>query len=77
MRALQEQLDALPDLSHDSLQSVALLEAIANETMRLHPPVPAGTQRMTPPQGLTIGDVYIPGDTTVQVSSYTIFRGMP
>ncbi|KAL2166799.1 hypothetical protein VTG60DRAFT_2152 [Thermothelomyces hinnuleus] len=42
--------------------------------MRLHPPVPSGTQRMTPPEGLWIGDRFIPGDTIVQVPSYTVFR---
>jgi cytochrome P450 family 628 len=73
---LQQQFDALPNLAHDNLQTVELLDAVINETLRLHPPVPSGTQRVTPPQGLRIGDNFIPGDVIVQVPSHTVFRGM-
>ncbi|KAI1124607.1 putative cytochrome P450 oxidoreductase, partial [Nemania abortiva] len=71
---LQQQFDALPDLTHDNLQTIELLDAVINETLRLHPPVPSGTQRVTPPEGLRIGDTFIPGDVIVQVPSYTVFR---
>lgn len=54
--------------------TVPLLDAVINETMRLHPPVPSGTQRVTPPEGLWIKDRFIPGNTIVQVPSYTVFR---
>ncbi|KAI0534986.1 putative cytochrome P450 oxidoreductase [Xylaria digitata] len=74
VRALQKELDALPDLAHDNLQTIELLDAVINETLRLHPPVPSGTQRVTPPEGLRIGDKLIPGDVIVQVPSYTVFR---
>lgn len=47
-----------------------------NETLRLHPAVPSGTQRLTPKEGLTVGDRYVPGDVMVCVPSYTVFRGM-
>ncbi|KAK4466832.1 Tryprostatin B 6-hydroxylase [Cladorrhinum samala] len=73
-KALQSELDALPDLSHDNLITIPLLDAIINETMRLHPPVASGTQRVTPPEGLHVGGQYIPGDTIVYVPSYTVFR---
>ncbi|KAK2616801.1 hypothetical protein QQS21_000178 [Conoideocrella luteorostrata] len=74
MERVQKELDALPSLAHDNLIKVDLLDAVINETLRLHPPVPSGTQRVTPPEGLQIGDKHIPGDTIVQVPSYTIFR---
>ncbi|KAK4034826.1 cytochrome P450 monooxygenase [Parachaetomium inaequale] len=73
-KRLQSEFDALPDISHENLMTVDLLDAVINETMRLHPPVPSGTQRVTPPEGLWIGDNFIPGDTIVQVPSYTVFR---
>lgn len=74
VKRLQAEFDALPNISHENLMTVALLDAVINEAMRLHPPVPSGTQRMTPPEGLWIGDKFIPGNTIVQVPSYTVFR---
>ncbi|EON67962.1 hypothetical protein W97_07108 [Coniosporium apollinis CBS 100218] len=41
--------------------------------MRLHPPVPSGVQRMTPPEGLRVGDTFIPGNAIVQIPYHTIF----
>ncbi|KAF5863921.1 hypothetical protein ETB97_009028 [Aspergillus alliaceus] len=73
-RALQAELDALPDLAYEKLQGVRLLDAVINETLRLHPAVPSGTQRMTPPEGMTIGNTYIPGDVMVCIPLHTLFR---
>jgi len=65
--ALHADFDALSELSNENLMQVALLDAVINETMRLHPPVASGTQRVSPPEGLWIGDVHIPGDVIIQV----------
>jgi tryprostatin B 6-hydroxylase len=43
-----------------------------NEALRLHPPVPTALQRITPPEGITIGDTYIPGDTVVWCPGYVM-----
>lgn len=74
-KQLQGELDALSDLSEGELVSVKFLDALINETLRLHPAVPSGTQRMTPPEGIFIGDQYIPGDVMVCVPTHTLFRG--
>lgn len=74
-RRLQSEFDALPSLEHDHLSTVPLLDAVLNETMRLHPAVPSGTQRVTPAEGLQIGKHHVPGDVIVQVPSHTLFRG--
>ena len=50
------------------------MDNIINETLRLKPPVPGGLPRVTPPQGLQIDEVYIPGDTVVGVPTYTLQR---
>ncbi|KAK1148117.1 hypothetical protein N8T08_010756 [Aspergillus melleus] len=72
---LQFELDNLRDLSHDNLTQIDILDAAINETLRLHPVLPSGTQRQTPPEGLKIGDTYIPGNINVQIPHYTVFRG--
>lgn len=71
---LREELLALPGLSTEHLESVELLDALVNETLRLYPPFPSGLQRLTPPEGLSIGDHHIPGNTVVQAPWHTVFR---
>jgi len=81
VKALQVEIDAyttMPEAAFDSVSLTKLqyLDAVINETLRLYPPVPSGVQRLTPPEGLRIGDTHIPGDTIVQIPTHTIHRGM-
>ncbi len=46
-----------------------------NETLRLHNPVQSSIQRMTPKEGIYIGERFIPGETLVFVSNQNIARG--
>ena len=60
-------------LSNQNLQFLDLLNGTISETMRLYPP--AGIlQRKTPPEGLTIGEIYVPGNTTVFCPHYVTGR---
>ncbi|UNI13775.1 hypothetical protein JDV02_000485 [Purpureocillium takamizusanense] len=56
------------------LSKLEYLQACINETLRLWSAVPSGLPRKTPPQGLDIGGVFIPGDVVVQNPQYTMFR---
>lgn len=56
------------------LAHLGYLNGIINEALRLHPPVPGGLLRDTPADGLQVGDVYIPPNTTVVTPMYTIQR---
>lgn len=62
-------------IDHASLSKMKYLQACIDESLRLHPPVPSGLQRMTPREGLQIGETFIPGDTIVQIPTYTLYRG--
>ncbi|KAL6874810.1 cytochrome P450 [Trichoderma novae-zelandiae] len=76
---LREELrDALGDsqetAKYASVKNLPYLQACINESLRLLPPVAFGLNRMTPPEGLTIGEDWIPGGTLVGVPAYTAHR---
>ncbi|PLN80575.1 putative cytochrome P450 [Aspergillus taichungensis] len=80
-KALQAELDnAFPNptnastFSNDEFRNLPYLEAVINETLRLKPAVPSGQPRVTPPEGLQVEEVWIPGDTIVFVPQYVIQR---
>lgn len=62
------------NFAFDSVRNAQHLNAVINETLRLHHPVPLGFPRTTPPEGLRIGNTWIPGDTTVYCPIYTLGR---
>ncbi|KAK7738105.1 hypothetical protein SLS63_002438 [Diaporthe eres] len=79
-KALQEELDAFfqenPEPDANALSRLKYLQACIDEALRIMPVVPSGGQRITPPEGLEISeDLFIPGDTIVQVPTYTLHRG--
>ena len=46
------------------------------ETLRLNPPVPSGVQRLTPKEGMQVGDKHIPGNAIFWMPQYVMGRGM-
>ena len=42
--------------------------------MRLHPPVPSGVQRLTPPEGLEVDGRHVPGGTAFWMPQYVMAR---
>ncbi|KAH7057417.1 cytochrome P450 [Macrophomina phaseolina] len=80
LATLQRQLDAaFPGGEHtvtnDAVRSqVPLVDHVVNETMRLKPSVGQGLQRVTPPEGITVDGVFIPGGTIVSVPTWSVQR---
>ncbi|CRK18662.1 hypothetical protein BN1708_012423 [Verticillium longisporum] len=77
-RNLQEEIDKYfadrDGTDHASLAKLPYLQACIDESLRLYPPIPSGLQRLTPPGGIRVENTFIPGDTIVQVPSYTLYR---
>ncbi|KAF2134736.1 cytochrome P450 [Dothidotthia symphoricarpi CBS 119687] len=60
--------------TYEKAKSIPYVDYIIHETLRLRPAVPMGFLRQTPPQGLQVDEVFIPGDTIINVPTYTIHR---
>ncbi len=79
LRRLREEIEGLVaggEIDARTIQAAPLLNACINETLRLHPVVPSGVYRKAPPEGAFVGEIWIPGDTTVLVNFYAMGRGM-
>ncbi|KAE8036859.1 hypothetical protein FH972_009492 [Carpinus fangiana] len=71
---LQTHVDATGNVDHKAIQDAPYLNGCINETLRINPPVPTMVARMTPPEGVTIGDTFVPGNMTVWCPQYVIGR---
>ena len=56
------------------VQNAKHLNAVINETLRMHPPVPSGVFRTTPKHGIVVDGVSVPGGVNVTVPFYVIGR---
>lgn len=70
---LQKEVDEVISNGGDASQ-IPYIDAIINETLRLKPPVPGGMGRITPPEGLTIDEVFISGNIIVIVPQHVVHR---
>ncbi|KAL2799478.1 cytochrome P450 [Aspergillus keveii] len=77
LQRLREEIEELTGggkFDHRKIQSAPLLNGCINEALRLHPPVPSGLYRKAPPEGVYVGEQYIPGDTVMLVNFYAMGR---
>lgn len=73
VRKIREEMDPIFVSGAFSCQTAyPVLESVIMETLRLHPPVLFGSQRVTPLEGLHIGEIYIPGDMVVYIPQWQI-----
>ncbi|KAK4957233.1 hypothetical protein LTR10_005193 [Elasticomyces elasticus] len=66
VRKLRDELRPLtskPEWSDKDIKNAPHLNGAINESLRMHPPVPSGVQRITPEEGLQVGETFIPGGT--------------
>lgn len=60
--------------TNEDLSKVGYLEAVINETMRLENPVANNGPRLTPPEGIVVDGIWIPGGVAVRVPGYAMHR---
>ena len=76
LREELKELNYLPGSESEvrDIQDAKYLNGIINETLRLHPAVPSGLLRLTPPEGININGVFIPGGVTVSSPLHSLGR---
>ncbi|KAL2836682.1 cytochrome P450 [Aspergillus pseudoustus] len=76
---LREEVDAVADedevsIAYDKVKDLPYLRACLDESLRILPPTPFNLPRKTPPEGCEILGQWVPGNTTVSMSSYVAHR---
>ena len=75
---LREELKSIwrPDETFNvrDVQNAKHMNGIINEVLRMHPPVPSGVFRKTPPQGIMVDGVSIPGGINISIPLHAIGR---
>ncbi|KAF7867161.1 hypothetical protein EAF04_005245 [Stromatinia cepivora] len=71
---LKELTSIFKDEKYSNARTSPLLDGIIQEALRLYPSVTFTSQRVIPKDGLSIGTVYLPGDTIVSIATWQIHR---
>ncbi|RDW77740.1 cytochrome P450-10 [Coleophoma cylindrospora] len=58
------------DIRYEALSALPYLNAVIEEGLRIHPPVPTGLLRTVPKEGDTVDGYWVPGGTAVSVGSW-------
>ncbi|PLB36896.1 cytochrome P450 [Aspergillus candidus] len=78
LEKLRAELEPFRDASGHFLNSdianLDHLNGVINETLRMYPPVSGVLPRMTPPEGIDIDGMHIPGNVTVSCPMYPMGR---
>ncbi|KAK1757195.1 Tryprostatin B 6-hydroxylase [Echria macrotheca] len=62
------------EFANADLAKIEFLDAVINETLRLDNPVCNNAARLTPPEGIVVDGLYIPGGVSVRVPGYAMQR---
>ncbi|KAK5134636.1 hypothetical protein LTR08_006292 [Meristemomyces frigidus] len=76
VKRLRDELRPLTqgEWSDKEIRQAQHLNGAINEALRMHPPVPSGVARLTPKEGMRVGNTYVPGNATFIVPQYVMGR---
>ena len=79
LQKLREELapympDPAADVMNQKIANLDHLNGVIYEALRMYPPVPTAVPRMTPPEGIEIEGVFVPGNLTVWCPQYAMGR---
>jgi cytochrome P450 len=60
-KEIRESFSGEGEINMTSVNKLKYLLAVLDEGMRIHPPVPVGSVRVTPPEGAIINGNFVPG----------------
>ncbi|KAL8868768.1 MAG: hypothetical protein Q9174_004766, partial [Haloplaca sp. 1 TL-2023] len=69
-----EVAEASSPFDSGALKSMAHLNGVINEALRLHPSLPSSGLRHTPKEGIIVAGQYIPGNVTVSAPRFSLGR---
>ena len=77
VRKIRDELKPLTegDWTDKDIKHAQHLNGAINEALRLHPPVPSGVSRLTPKEGMQVGETFVPGNTIFIMPQYVMGRG--
>lgn len=71
---LRQEVTGVDNEDADALALLPHLNGVINESMRLLPAALTFGTRVTPPEGLYVDGTFIPGNTKIATSRYTVSR---
>jgi cytochrome P450 len=71
---IHDELSGVDPLDLNAVSAMPHLNATIYESMRLYSVIPTIISRTTPPQGVMIGETFIPGNVKVVAPRWTIFK---
>ena len=78
LEKLRAELEPFRDASgkflNSDIKDLDHLNGVINEVLRLHPPVSGVLPRKTPPEGVEVDGIHIPGNMTVSCPMYPMGR---
>ena len=73
-KEIRERFESEADISVASTMHLPYLEAVINETLRIHHPTPINLPRVLPPEGQKLGGDWIPGGVSIFVVATVFFN---